>query len=49
MNTRKKASIIDRTCDRIFIWAAGRLIESLPIIGPIYTVAKKVNELSGEK
>jgi hypothetical protein len=49
MNTRKKVSIIDRTCDRIFDWAAVRLIQSLPIIGPIYTVARKINEHAGEK
>jgi hypothetical protein len=49
MNTRKKASLIDRTCDRIFYWAAGTLIESLPIVGPIYAVAKTVNKLAEKK
>ena len=49
MNTRKKISFIDKTCDRIFDWAAVMLIQSLPIIGPIYTIARRINEHSGDK
>ena len=46
MQNRKKVSIFDRTCDRVFSWAAGRLISALPVIGPIYTVLTLVNEVA---
>ena len=45
MNSRKKISIFDRTCDRIFDLAAGILIGSLPVIGPIYAVITLVNDV----
>lgn len=45
MKNRKKVSIFDRTCDSVFYWAAGKLISSLPVIGPIYTVVSLVNEV----
>ncbi len=45
MRNRKKTSIFDKICSRIFNWAAGRLLESLPVIGPIYKVVSLVNEV----
>jgi hypothetical protein len=46
MKSRKKISIFDRTCDRIFDWAAGMLIGSLPVIGPIFSVVSLANDVA---
>lgn len=46
MKNRKKVSIFDRTCDSVFGWAAGMLIGSIPVIGPIYSVISLVSEVA---
>jgi hypothetical protein len=45
MRNRKKTSIFDKICSKIFNWAAGKLLESLPVIGPIYKVVSLVNDV----
>lgn len=46
MKNRKKISIFDRFCDGIFDWAAGMLIQSLPVIGPIYSLISLANDVA---
>jgi hypothetical protein len=44
-NRKNRVSFFDRVCSKLFNWAAGMLLETLPVIGPIYKVATLLNDL----
>jgi|LakMenEpi03Aug12_release.lakeMendotaPanAssembly.Ray.scaffolds.fasta_scaffold237242_2 hypothetical protein len=43
---RKKVSVFDRACDSVFNWAAGKLICTIPVLGPIYSIVSLVNDVA---
>jgi hypothetical protein len=46
MRTCKRKSLLDRLFSKILLWAAGRFVESLPVIGPIFKVVSFVSEVA---
>jgi hypothetical protein len=46
MKHSRRNSALDRFFSKLLKWAAGRLIESIPVIGPIYKVASLVVEIT---
>ena len=46
MKKRAKLSWFEKFIAKAFIWAAGKALESAPVIGPIIKVINFVNEVS---
>lgn len=44
-NRKKRESLISKLCSKFFNWAAGMLMEAIPVIGPIYKVVSIVNDV----
>ena len=46
MRKRARTGPSDRFLAKVLVWAAGRAIESLPIVGPVFRVINFVNDVA---
>jgi hypothetical protein len=46
MRKRARTGLFNKLLSKVLVWAAGRAIESLPVIGPIFKVVNLVNEIA---
>jgi len=46
MRKRARPGLFDRLLAKVLFWVAGKAIESLPVIGPIYKMINLVNDIA---
>lgn len=46
MKDRKRESLLSRIISKVLFWAAGKILESLPVIGPIFKVVSLVADIA---
>jgi len=46
MQHSRKNSALGSIFSKLLKWAAGRILESIPVIGPVYKMASLVNEIA---
>jgi len=46
MRKRARTGTSDRFLAKVLVWAAGRAIESLPVVGPVFRMISLVNDFA---
>ena len=46
MKKRARTGLFDRLLSKVLLWVAGRAIELLPVVGPIFKVINLAHEIA---